>query len=145
MNEEYLKQLLLLTENLISKNLEGAKNAATALSALELTDDDRMSVGDIVRSNHIEFSYEELKSIVDCLNFDDTDVLLAEIELEKANMQNKVFTVDEVKQFKGYTLVKSGKVTDELDRYNLLHPLVLLTIGTRDNGLIQEMLQIMEG
>lgn len=145
MNQEYLKQLLLLSENLLNQNFDGTKEAATALSGMELSEEEQLTVKDIIRSNYSNFSYEQLEEVINALNFDNVEILLAEIELEKANTENKVPTTEEVKKLKGYILITSGSVEDETDRYNLLHPLVLLTIGTRDRELIQEMLEIMEG
>lgn len=145
MNQEYLKQLLLLSENLLNQNFDGTKNAATALSGMELNEEEQLTVKDIIRSNYSNFSYEQLEEVINALSFDNVEILLAEIELEKANTENKVPTAEEVRKLKGYILITSGSVEDETDRYNLLHPLVLLTIGTRDRELIQEMLEIMEG
>lgn len=145
MNTDFLKQILTLTNNLITGNFDGAKEVAEKIGAMELTEDNIQNVKDAVRGNHSKFDMSQIEQIIDSLKLEDKEILSALIELEKnSNNMNKVLSTEEVKALKGYSLAKAGSITDETDRYNILYGLTMLAIGTRDSALILEILELME-
>lgn len=144
-NMKYLELMLKLADSLYSKDVENAKAAAAEMGKLDLTEDQENSAGDLMRTNFPDWSYEELAEIVESLNLENGELIVAYIECDLKLQGGLKFTSESVKETKAYKIVTSEMELTEVEKYNLMNPLVLMAIQSKDRELIKELLDMLNG
>ena len=137
---ELIKKLLSMTKDLINLDVEQAKETAKQIGEQELSEEEKLALKEQLRNLLDYVNYEDAKEILTNLKINNTEALLAELELK--NLPPGAPTAEEIKATTAYSMFKDSgtEYATPQDKYYLTYTLAVTAIKSRDVDLIAEVL-----